>query len=118
MTRLLPEYFSKVVATDVSDAQVTQARSLLSHHDNIHIRLGSGEQIFESDASVHLVTICQALHWLDVTRFYQEVDRVLVEDGVLAVLGYHFTSPSPDQPKHDEVGKLIISSICHCLRLD
>ena len=100
---MLPEHFSRVLATDVSEAQVTQARSLLSHHHNVDIRVGSGEQIELCDASVHLVTICQALHWLDVTRFYQEVDRVLVEDGVLAVVGYHFTSPSPDHPKHNEV---------------
>jgi SAM-dependent methyltransferase len=34
------------------------------------------------------VTVAQALHWLDLAPFYQEVERVLTPGGVLAVWTY------------------------------
>ena len=49
------------------------------------------------DDSADLVTICQALHWCDIPGFYREVGRMLRPGGVLAVLGYHFTRPAPEQ---------------------
>ena len=55
------------------------------------------------DDSVDLVSICQALHWLEVERFYSEVRRVLVTGGVLAVVGYHMTRIAPSHPQSDQV---------------
>ena len=109
-TRLLLPHFSRVLATDVSQAQVEQARGALTAN-NVEVMLGSGEQLevnteiynliinFPShevdDASVDMVSICQALHWLDLEMFYREVSRVLVQGGVLAVVGYHMTRAAP-----------------------
>ena len=94
-TRQLPPVCTRVLATDVSQAQVDQARNLLGHQENLVIKVGSGENIEVDDSSVDLVTVCQALHWMQVDKFYQEVERVLVPGGTLAVIGYHFTRPSP-----------------------
>ena len=94
---MLPDKFDQVIGTDVSKAQVDQARHTLSKYDNVTVRVESGEDIKLGDNSANLVSICQALHWLNLEKFYIEVDRVLVPGGVLAVLGYHFTSPSPSQ---------------------
>lgn len=96
-TRLLTPHFTRVVATDVSEAQVRQARDKLADCDNLEVTGGSGEHIELEDGSVDLVSVCQALHWMDVPRFYTEVDRVLKPGGVLAVVGYHFTKPGPSQ---------------------
>jgi SAM-dependent methyltransferase len=38
--------------------------------------------------SIDVVTVAQALHWFDLERFYNEVDRVLKDGGVLAAWGY------------------------------
>lgn len=38
--------------------------------------------------TVDLITVGQALHWLDVSKFYKEVERVLKKKGILAVYGY------------------------------
>ena len=43
-TKLLLPHFSRVLATDVSEAQVEQARRQLSAN-NVDVRLGSGEQL-------------------------------------------------------------------------
>jgi len=96
-TRLLPEKFDQVIGTDVSMAQVDQASFTLSKFANVTVRVESGEDIKLGDNTANLVSICQALHWLNLDKFYSEVNRVLVPGGVLAVLGYHFTSPSPSQ---------------------
>src|SRR5262249_35211079 len=42
-----------------------------------------------------LVTVAQALHWLDLARFYGEVDRVLKPGGLLAVWCYDVVRVSP-----------------------
>ena len=55
------------------------------------------------DSSTDLVSICQALHWLDVEVFYSEVSRVLVQGGVLAVVGYHMTRAAPSYQHSDKV---------------
>jgi len=94
-TRQLTPVCTRVVATDVSQAQVDQARNLLGHQENLVIKVGAGEKIEAGDSSVDLVTVCQALHWMQVDKFYQEVERVLVPGGTLAVIGYHFTRPAP-----------------------
>jgi len=94
-TRQLLPVSTSVLATDVSQVQVDQARSLLMQkHKNLMVKVGQGENIEVEDSSVDLVTVCQALHWMDVDKFYQEVDRVLVPGGTLAVIGYHFTRPA------------------------
>lgn len=58
------------------------------------------------DNSTDLVSICQALHWLDVEKFYSEVRRVLVPGGVMAVVGYHMTRAAPSQQHSDKVYQL------------
>ena len=35
--------------------------------------------------SAQLLTVCQAVHWFDLDKFFAEVDRVLVPNGVLAL---------------------------------
>ena len=44
-TVLLAPHFSRVVATDVSEAQVEQARTKLAGLDNVELAVGSGEMI-------------------------------------------------------------------------
>jgi hypothetical protein len=44
---------------------------------------------------VQIVTVAQALHWFDLSRFYPEVVRVLVPGGVIAVWSYGLLSIAP-----------------------
>lgn len=51
------------------------------------------ENIPLNDNSVNVITACQAVHWFDVEKFYNEVNRILRNNGVLAVYGYHLPVP-------------------------
>jgi len=83
-TLQLAQYFTEVVATDASADQLAQAPP----HPRVTYRAAGAESSGLPDASVDLVTVAQALHWLDLPAFYREAQRVLVRAGVLAVWCY------------------------------
>ena len=53
-----------------------------------------------------LVLVCQAVHWFDVPRFYEEAKRVLTKGGALAILSY-----APFQLTSDENGAEQLNSL-------
>jgi ubiquinone/menaquinone biosynthesis C-methylase UbiE len=90
--------FDKVIATDASKEQIASA----SPHPKVEYRVAPAEQSGLPDNSVALVVVAQALHWFDFDRFYAEVKRVLIPDGVLAVWVYGI-----NMVEGDEVNQLV-----------
>lgn len=80
----LARQFTRIIATDASAAQIAAALP----HPAVEYRVAPAEQSGLPDASVDLVCVAQALHWLDLERFYAEARRVLRPGGVLAVWCY------------------------------
>jgi SAM-dependent methyltransferase len=80
----LAGYFRRVVGTDASAAMLAQA----PQHPRIEYRVAPAQESGLESQSADLITVAQALHWLDLAQFYAEVDRVLRPDGVLAVWTY------------------------------
>ena len=80
----LAEHFAKVVGTDGSAEQIAAAKP----HPKIDYKVAPAEKSGLVDASVDLVTVGQALHWLPLDSFYAEARRVLKAAGVLAVWTY------------------------------
>jgi hypothetical protein len=76
--------FDTVIATDGSAAQLAAA----TPHPRVRYACATAERSCLRSASVDLVTVAQALHWFDLGGFYEEVDRVVVADGVIAVWSY------------------------------
>ncbi len=37
---------------------------------------------------MQLLTACQSIHWIDLNSFLTEMDRILVQKGILALIGY------------------------------
>lgn len=80
----LTRSFRRVIATDASGAMLAQAPP----HPRVEYRVVPAECSGIETSSVDLVTVAQALHWLNIDRFYAEAGRVLVPGGILAVWTY------------------------------
>jgi len=80
----LAQRFASVTATDISAEQIAHA----SQRANLHYVLAPAEHSGLPSQSVDLVTVAQALHWFDLPRFQQEVQRVLKPGGLLAEWTY------------------------------
>lgn len=80
----LGAYFGEVVATDASPRQLAHAQP----HPRVRYAASLSETSPLPSASVDLVTVAQAAHWLDCDTFYAEVRRVAVPGGVVALWGY------------------------------
>ena len=76
--------FRRVVATDASAAMLDQA----PHHPRVEYRVAPADASGLGDGTADLITVAQALHWLNLELFYPEVNRVLAKGGVLGVWTY------------------------------
>lgn len=80
----LATHFARVVATDASAPQITAATG----HERVEYRVAVAESSGLPAQSVDLVTVAQALHWLDSASFYVEASRVLAGGGAIAAWTY------------------------------
>lgn len=92
---MLAKYFKQVIATDINQPQMDEAPRLT----NINYFHCPAEKPHIPDASVDLITVAQALHWFDFTRFYIEVNRVLKPDGIIAAWSYSLGYINPEISK-------------------
>lgn len=81
---LLAEYFEKVEATDISDAQLENAKP----HPKVHYSNVPAEKTDFRDQTFDLITVAQAYHWLQFEEFHKEVTRVSKPEGIIAVWAY------------------------------
>ncbi len=95
VARHLCNHFQKVYATDISEQQIKNAYKA----DNIEYAISKAEHTIFADNQFDLITVGQALHWINTEQFYREVIRTSKRDGLLAVFGYSlltFNSPIDD----------------------
>lgn len=86
----LATLFDKVVATDVSEQQIKNAKVI----DGVEFLVSPSEKTAFPDDTFDLVCVAQALHWFDFDAYWPEVKRVLKPDGVFAAWGYTWPSIS------------------------
>ena len=98
--------FSRVIATDISK----ELLALAPPHPRIFYHEVSAEESGIEPESVDLITVAQALHWFDLSRFWPEVMRVLKKGGVLAFWGYNWPVVEPGVDRVLEDFKSVISS--------
>ena len=89
----LAPYFRHVTGTDINSDQVEQAKKLLKTKPDmvqkVNFEIGKGEDLSQfADRSLDLVSMGQAMHWIDTEKFYRETDRTLRVGGTLAIYGY------------------------------
>jgi len=89
---VLSQNFSKVIATDISSAQLASAVQAA----NIDYRVCPAEASGITSTSVNLITVAQAAHWFSMQSFAHEVARVAAPGAVLAMWGYTLFRSEPD----------------------
>ena len=87
----LAGHFARVVATDASTDQLAHA----APHERVTYQVAPAAQSPLPPHTADLVTVAQALHWLDLDAFYAEVKRVLKPGGILAVWTYGLLQINP-----------------------
>jgi len=102
----LARTFSRVIATDISEALL----ALAPPHPRIFYRVAPAEESGIESGSVDLVTVAQALHWFDLDRFWREVIRVLKKGGIMAFWGYNWAIVEPGVDRVLEDFKTAIAS--------
>jgi len=88
----LAKYFAHIEATDISAEQIEHGLA----HPNVHYSISPAEQTPFQDSSFDLITVATAFHWFDQPKFFQEVDRVLKPQGILAIWAYSFFAIEPE----------------------
>nr|XP_033800098.1 putative methyltransferase DDB_G0268948 [Geotrypetes seraphini]XP_033800099.1 putative methyltransferase DDB_G0268948 [Geotrypetes seraphini]XP_033800100.1 putative methyltransferase DDB_G0268948 [Geotrypetes seraphini]XP_033800101.1 putative methyltransferase DDB_G0268948 [Geotrypetes seraphini]XP_033800102.1 putative methyltransferase DDB_G0268948 [Geotrypetes seraphini]XP_033800103.1 putative methyltransferase DDB_G0268948 [Geotrypetes seraphini] len=86
-TRALAPHFEKMVGTDISKAQIEEAKQS-SSASNISYCVSPAEELPFEDSSVDLVTAAAAAHWFNIEKFLKEVDRILKPSGCMALYCY------------------------------
>jgi len=81
----LASVFDRVIATDASEKQIANAQSL----EKVEYCVAPAENSGVGSETIDLILVAQALHWLDLDRFYAEARRVLKSDGILAASAYN-----------------------------
>ena len=92
VAKYLANYFESVYATDISQQQIDHAFSSA----NIHYSAAPAEDSGLKSSQFDLVTVAQAMHWLDASKFYEEVRRTTKPQALLAVWGYSLLTVDQD----------------------
>ncbi|XP_010171100.1 putative methyltransferase DDB_G0268948, partial [Antrostomus carolinensis] len=86
-TLFLAEHFKKVVGTDISEAQIQEAKDS-SSPPNVSYLVCPAEVLPFEDASVDVLTSFTAAHWFDIEKFMKEANRVLKPGGCIVLCTY------------------------------
>jgi SAM-dependent methyltransferase len=87
----LSSAFDRVIATDASEKQIANAEL----HERVDYCVAAAENSGIKSGTVDLIMVAQALHWFDLPRFYEEVRRVLKNNGVFAASAYNLLRIEP-----------------------
>ena len=82
---VLADHFKKVIATDISPAQIEKAKA----KDNIEYLVCPAESTPFDENTFDLVTVAQAYHWIKWKEFKDEVTRVCKPGAIIAVWVYY-----------------------------
>lgn len=92
VAKRLAREFATVYATDISANQLQEAEVT----PNIIYSVTAAEMTTFPSYHFDLVTVGQALHWIDTDKFFAEVKRVAKPGSLLAVWGYNLLNVSPE----------------------
>lgn len=88
---LLSPFYHNVLATDASSKQISNAIK----KDNITYLQTIAEKCPLGDHSIDLITVAQAFQWFDFDAFFNETNRTLKPNGLIAIWCYNLQEINP-----------------------
>ncbi len=88
----LAEHYEQVMATDPSEKQIKHCLA----HPKVKYLVEAAENNSILTNSIDMLTIANALHWFNFDVFYEEANRVLKPDGIIAAWCYGIPTVSND----------------------
>ncbi|TAF67012.1 MAG: class I SAM-dependent methyltransferase [Cytophagales bacterium] len=95
VAQAIAPFFEHIYATDLSEKQLEHA----PQQANVQYQVATAENAPHiPDHSCQLITVAQAIHWIDTTAFYKEAHRIATPNALLAIWGYglHKINPQID----------------------
>ena len=86
---VLADHFKKVIATDISAAQIEKA----TLKENIEYLVCPAESTPFEENTFDLITVAQAYHWINWKEFKKEVTRVSKPEAIIAIWVYFRNMP-------------------------
>ena len=96
VARRLCREFKNVFATDISAQQIAEGYQA----ENIHYAISAAEKTSFADDSFDLITVAQALHWIDTNQFFPEAVRTAKTGALLAIWGYSLMKVNNEIDRH------------------
>ena len=94
-TVALKEIAENIIGTDISREMI----ALAPKDKNIAYFVSDAENLPFNENEFNLVTISQAVHWLNRKKFFSEARRVLKEKGWLIIYDNYFSGQMPENPQ-------------------
>ncbi len=91
----LTELAERVIGVDASEEMLAQATA----HPRVTYRVALAEELPFGGGEFDLVTVAQALHWLETHQFRAEVNRVLRASGWFVIYTSWFTEEMKGDPR-------------------
>ncbi len=86
LTELLLQNKNKVLAVEPNDRMREVCEQKLSVYPNFHSIKGTAESMDIEGNSIDLITCAQSFHWFDYGKTIPEFQRILKEDGIIALI--------------------------------
>jgi SAM-dependent methyltransferase len=80
----LANHFDEVIATDASERQIQNAID----HPKIKYMVAPAENSGIESHTIDLITVATAIHWFNLSKFYEEARRTSKPGGTLAIWNY------------------------------
>lgn len=93
----LREISEKVVGIDLSAEMI----SLAIEKDGVEYIISSAENLPIFNEKFDLITVSQAIHWLDRKKFFAEADRVLKPNSFIVAYDNYFMGKIVDNPEFE-----------------
>jgi ubiquinone/menaquinone biosynthesis C-methylase UbiE len=87
-TRVWTKRAQNIIGVEPNEDMLSKARSMSKKFKNITYEEGTATETNIKDKTADIVTICQAIGWVNPTETFKEVSRILKPNGIFAAVDY------------------------------